>query len=104
MIILTDDNKIVVAIGQVAEMTENGVQVDGGTIYGSHLNLTVSNVESIPQGVSPQKYCYASESGFTLNPDYVEIKTPQQEIAELKEKIALMQSALDEVTLNGGTV
>ncbi|WDU82257.1 hypothetical protein [Caloramator sp. Dgby_cultured_2] len=66
-------------------------------------NFSVVEVVEVPTEVKPGKYMYENRE-FKLNPNYTEPINPEMEIKGLKEKINLLQQALDDLILNGGAV
>ena len=99
MKILLDGNNVVIHISENAQLVENGIDV-GGLVYGDK-TLQIIEVESVPEAVLPQKYCYTVGSGFYLNSGYVEYIGPEQKVSQLEAQVALMQVALDELILGG---
>lgn len=74
------DNSIVF-VSNVADSVDNGIDV-GGLIFPSQ-GVNVFDVESIPEGVTTQKFCYTVADGFTFNPEY---NTPENdEVEQLKQ-------------------
>ena len=72
MDILVDGNNILITKGTITTDPETGyfyVQEENCN-YLDNL-LLIEDIE-IPEGVTPQKYCYTAKDGFYLNPDYVE--------------------------------
>lgn len=63
----------------------------------------IYEVEEIPEGVETEKYCYTVEKGFYENENFVEYKTPEQQIEELNQQVTDLQLALAEI-VEGGNV
>jgi hypothetical protein len=74
MIILVDSTNVVILSGISGEVNQdtNNVLVDG-LVY-SLAGLTNFDVDNLPIDYEPQKYCYTTTAGFTINPNYA---TPQ---------------------------
>ena len=75
MDILVDDSNILITKGTISVDPETGYfyVAEENCNYLNNLTL-VENIE-IPEGVTPQKYCYTVEDGFYSNPDYVEAES-----------------------------
>ena len=57
-------------------------------------SVDVFDVESVPEGIEPTKYCYTPEKRFYENPNYTE---PDESDTEQK----VVNSILDEVSSYG---
>lgn len=101
MKILVNRDNVIVAISAEMRKQFNGVYIpEINTVFGEP-DLEIYEIENIPDEVEPIKYLYLNGE-FIPNPSYVEFKTPEEEIEELKERINLMQKALDDLILGGG--
>lgn len=98
MKVIVKPNGLVVAKGTDIYQVDNGIYCDG-VIYGEQ-ELSIVETE---QTVIPQKTLLI-DGVVSENPDYVEYKSPAQEVAELKERQILMQQAIDDLILNGGAL
>ena len=74
IITVEEDNRIL-AIGNQFDYLDNGYPriIETNTAYPIDL-VNVYEVESIPQYVETEKYCYDLENGFYENPNYEEIE------------------------------
>ena len=77
MRIITDtETSILIAIGTFKEYWDNGYPIitdsNGNDCAYPTNDTTMYEVDSVPDGVEPGKYCYTSERGFFENPNYVE--------------------------------
>lgn len=61
-------------------------------------NFKVLEVETLPEEVEAQKYCYSETKGFYANPDYVE-PVPEPTMADLQEQIAELSANLDYMSM-----
>ncbi|RJE48699.1 MULTISPECIES: hypothetical protein [unclassified Dehalobacter] len=87
------ENEIVISIMDSYEQKENGKLING-CIYPMG---EVFDVEA-PSEVAPQKYCYSKSRGFYLSQNYVERKTPEQELIDLKKNLGEMPPITPPVT------
>ena len=79
MFILTDEKNKVLVMGNRVEYVEGYPHfVEQNTIYQID-GAVVHEVETVPDGVEPEKYCYTVEQGFYLNPDWKEPTDPYQQ-------------------------
>ena len=79
MFILTDEKNKVLVMGNIVEYVESYPHfVEQNTIYQID-GAVVHEVETVPDGVEPEKYCYTVEQGFYLNPDWKEPTDPYQQ-------------------------
>jgi hypothetical protein len=51
-------------------------------------------VESIPENVIPGQYCYTSEGGFFIDPNYKRVYTPEERLAMVEQQSAETQKAV----------
>ena len=81
------------AISNHVVMVEDGYYKDVTTniVYSS--NLTLIQIDEVPQDIIPNKYCYTAEKGFYISPTYqfnLNLKDTvdklQLELAESKAK------------------
>ena len=86
MFILTNNN-VAFAKGEVIELGrwENDSTMDTYRIkngdnyqYAIPANFELCEVSAIPEDFESNKYCYTTEDGFTLNPDYRESEEEQK--------------------------
>ena len=85
-------SKVIIGMGEVVRREQ-----DGAVFLSEHIGYNVKGqeeheVSEIPNEVEPYKYCYTSEQGFYLNPDWIE---PEQlyTLDEAAEIIAKEASA-----------
>jgi len=83
--LLINENNVVIYISDICEIVENGFFVGNNLVF-NPTGLHVEEVESVAEEIVPQKYCYTSEEGFYINPDYTEPSTEEQ-VEEDKEII-----------------
>lgn len=69
--LLVNDNNILIYVSDVCETVENGFFVGNNTVF-NPAGLHVEEVDTVPDGVIPQKYCYTAADGFVENPNYVD--------------------------------
>lgn len=113
-LLISSLNKAIVGIG---ESIESGVfpEADpdielykvvssGSTEYFTQQDLEVVSVNQVPSDVERYKYCYTTEKGFYVNPDYREPDLPTEEkvsnleeySADLLYQVSLLQLGLDD--------
>jgi hypothetical protein len=92
ILILNQDNSIVV-MSEEAQEVENGLLIND-CVYPPSLDTTLFEVEVIPYGVEPVKYCYTEEKGFYENPNYKPYYSPEERIAMLEEKVAKLETKI----------
>lgn len=83
--------------GNYAECSKEeaiGIFLDGRNMV-IPLDLTVIEVESIPQEVTPGKYCYTVEKGFYPNPNWKEPPRSQEQLDEAVNLINSHQAEVD---------
>lgn len=51
---------------------------ENGTFYSVTENFNLHEVDSIPEDFTDGKYLWSEESGFELNPDWVDPSTPSE--------------------------
>lgn len=104
MKIIVKDN-IVIAASEVAEIVSNGIQLDEAVLgipasapfqFFEELPQII-DVETLPSDFKPHKYLYSELSGFTINPEYKEYKSPEQEMSDLKDQVNALNIALAEM-------
>jgi hypothetical protein len=71
IIVANSDNSVIYA-GTIISQDVDSINI--GDVCFSNQNITVFEVVSIPDDYVPQKYCYTTTAGFTINPNYA---TPQ---------------------------
>lgn len=74
MVIITrKETDSIIDIGNELQYLENGypLLVDR-QVYFSIDDVNVYEVDSVPEEVTPSKYCYTEERAFYLNPNYIE--------------------------------
>lgn len=64
-------------------------------------DIKMYEVEEIPEEVEIEKYCYTEKDGFYKNENYVEYKTPEQQMEELNQQITELQEAMAELVEGG---
>ena len=99
MYILIDSEGTLRAIGSsmTEDTNEQGVIWVNGAGYGL-VGQRIVEVVDIPEFVIPDKYKYV-DGEFVINENY---RNSDEEIQLLREQQALMQTALDDIILNGG--
>jgi hypothetical protein len=102
-LVLDKVSKVIIGIHSDVFL-ENGILYADEKKYG-YVGNQFESVEfggEIPQEVKNTPAAFLFKNGSIMpNPDYKPYKTEQQIIAELEEKIQVMQSALDELILGG---
>lgn len=95
-IIVRKYDKVVVFIGEKAEIVENGIDV-GGLVYGGENIYDIFDLTTLPNEVKAQKYKF-KDGVFVINDGY---QAPY-DMDMLIRNQNLMQKALDELLLGGG--
>lgn len=97
--IVTRKENVIIFISDTKEYDENGYLLlfNGALAVPLDQANGVYEIETIPDNVKPEKWCYTKESGFYKNENYVEYLTPEQEIEKLKEQVTELQLALVEM-------
>jgi hypothetical protein len=108
MFLIIDFNDVVMDCTENLTYLENGNPcVDEVLAYDKSIVKSVLEVDAIPTDFAKGKYKYTTANGFTLNEnwvdpnDAVDPKALKEENAALKQKIDLIQKALDELLLGG---
>ena len=85
MIILTNSNDVIIAIGDeiIEDVEEQGVVWINGAGYGLD-GQKVYEVENIPEHVIPDKYKYV-EGEFVLNENYINTNDEKQNLQSIQE-------------------
>lgn len=91
MRIITDtETSILIAIGTFKEYWDNGYPIitdsNGNDCAYPTNDTTMHEVDSVPDCVEPEKFCYSTDAGFYENPNYIEPK-PYGIPDDLVEKI-----------------
>lgn len=104
IIITQVEDNVVTNIVDTAELVSNGLLVtsivdnkEDKYVIGCYNETDFNKFDAVEvtADIAPQKYLYDGTT-FTLNPNYVEHKTPEQRIAELeKEKEASIKRITD---------
>lgn len=100
MYILTNSQDVIMTMGNevIEDTKEEGVVWVDGAGYGL-IGQQIHEVENVPEYVVPDKYKYIGGE-FVLNESY---RSPNAEIEELKEQIAIQDGAILELAeLLGG--
>lgn len=73
MYIITDkENNVLVNHGESVSYWDNGYPTFDGILAYPTIVFNLCEVDTIPEGVEANKYCYTAEQGFYLNPDWIE--------------------------------
>ena len=81
------ENKVVIAVFDAYETKSNGKLINGCIFpMGDVVEIAT------PEEVVPQVYCYDTENGFYLNPNYKPVVDLESEVAQLKPDLALSQA------------
>lgn len=72
-IITTKESNIIIGMGLQLNYLENGYPMltEEKVVFVTEL-VNVHLIETIPEHISEEKYCYTPEKGFYENPNYVE--------------------------------
>lgn len=101
MFIITDKDNVIMHISATKNIQEGTgyLLVDNDTLaIPTQLYKEVYEIETIPENIEPQKYCYTEEQGFYKNADYVEPpKSAEQRLAELEQTAIDNELALAEL-------
>lgn len=94
MIILTDNNNVLIAIGNevINDANEAGVVWINGAGYGLDGQQIYESV-IVPEYVVPYKYKYV-DGAFILNGEYTD---PNQDFYELQKKVAEQDAIIEEL-------
>jgi hypothetical protein len=94
MIILTDNNNVLIAIGDevIEDVEEQGVVWINGAGYGLDGQQIYESV-IVPEYVVPYKYKYV-DGAFILNEEYTD---PNQDFYELQRKVAEQDMVIEEL-------
>lgn len=100
MFIITDKNSVLIDTVQHIVYWSNGYPFDPEkkTAYPSNL-VDVHEVETIPEGIVPEQYCYTPEEGFYPNPNYREpdpFDSPEYAAGYEQALLDLMELELEE--------
>ena len=72
---------------------------ENGVFYAVTERFELIEVESLPTDFVEMKYCYTTEDGFYLNPDYTEYVSDEEKITRLQAQLSLTQQTLNEMLL-----
>ena len=72
---------------------------ENGVFYATTEGFELIEVESLPTYFVEMKYCYTTEDGFYLNPDYTEYVRDEEKTARLQAQLSLTQQTLNEMLL-----
>jgi hypothetical protein len=91
-------NSRIIHIGDTAEEKPNGIYV-GEFVLADADKLIIYEVETVPDEVVAEKYCYNEEDGFYLNNEYIEPIDYETRVSNLEEQIEAL--TLQVLTLGG---
>lgn len=87
-IITSKQDKRITDISETIGYETNGnIILDNGTQIACFREVEVHEVESIPEGVCAEKYCYTEEDGFYLNEDYQVYISDDDRISALEDAV-----------------
>jgi hypothetical protein len=100
MLVIVDKNTdAVVDIVNTATEVENGIMVNEGeptaVIYAPAGGYHIFEVETIPDGVKPYQYCYNTDQGFYVNPDFTPYVSPEEKVKQLEAQIKTLAETVD---------
>ena len=76
MYIITNENNVIMFLGNTRGETSGGRRYFYGDGNGSRVAFAIEHNEyetdSVPSEVIPEKYCYTEADGFYINPDWIE--------------------------------
>lgn len=88
----TEDDVIIETAQEVGRQSNGNYLLDptgepdmGRAAMSDTADITMYEVEEIPTGVEPEKYCYTEKDGFYKNPDYKEEYTTEQRLEALEQ-------------------
>lgn len=96
-------NNVIVAISNEITKEINGYLIDKVWLVGDNPNnpmYTLHTTDNVPVDIKPATHCYDGVS-FTVNSEYKQRPMQQQEI---EQQLVVMQKAIDDIILRGGTV
>ena len=109
MHIIIGINKVVLCKTDKLEYLEDGlISVSEFERYAKSAYKEIIEVDSVPDDFADGKYKYTHENGFVLNETWMEPDAPvnpvelKKENEELKQRVDLMQKALDDLIFGGG--
>jgi hypothetical protein len=73
IVVATNTNVLLYIGGDNAKIDNDNNIIDFGDVVYSSIGVSIFNVNSIPNGVIPNEYCYTTTNGFTLNPNYIPV-------------------------------
>ncbi len=98
MFIITDKNNKIFHISETIGYETNGnIILDNGTQIGCFREVEVHEVDTIPNEVCTEKYCYTEADGFYENPNYVEPIDPNAEMEALKQQVSTLQAVNEDL-------
>lgn len=95
MFIITDKNNVIMHISATKNIQEGTgyLLVDNDTLaIPTQLYKEVYEIETMPENIEPQKYCYTEKDGFYKNPDY-------KEYYSLEDRMITMEQMMNEMIL-----
>lgn len=63
----------------------------GNEIFPNIGELYVIDVPDVPAEVKPYEWCYKAPEGFFKNPNFVIVKSPEEQLVEAKAKIDTLE-------------
>ena len=101
-LVLNDRNKIIAISKAVTELEDGGIKLNNGLILCDD-NLTITEVDSIPNEIKEEKYFYINNE-FVLNPNWKEpyseedVDKLKQEVKELTEECGELNETILDLT------
>ena len=89
MYLIIGENNVIIHISETIGYQENGnALVDNDALAIAKLLIKeVIEVETVPEGIVPSKYCYTKEEGFYKKPNYREHFSMEQRLSAVEEAI-----------------
>lgn len=72
LILSPDDHRIIHISNDLGYQNNGNYLIYGGTLAIPPVICDMAEVESVPEGVEPERWCYTTEAGFYENPNWVE--------------------------------
>lgn len=102
IITVNEDDRIMYISKTIGYETNGNIILDNNTQIACVDEVTIHEVENVPENVLAEKYCYTKEQGFYKNTDDKEPeKTDAEKIEELQQQVTDLQLAITEMYESG---
>ena len=83
LVLIIQKDRYIINNGKLAILKEYKSQDQDGKLTVDTINYY--NIEEIPEGVEPNKYCYTPEQGFFKNTNYKEYYSEEERLSAIED-------------------